>query len=819
MIFSRPEQRAVAAAVVVVSFLAVLFGIVAGSGAAPVYAANPACGATITVDTTLDGPMDCTGTTGAIFVLGTNGVTFDGGGFTILAPDADFGFVMSSPNGATVKNVTILQMSGIGVQLRSGSNGNTVSGVVASWDGPDYMGKGVSISGSSGNTIENVTAHKRSYGIHLQAISAGNIIRNNDLSDSFRGIDADPPLGATLDLGNKYFENDLSDSSFWAMNIRRDNLLQLSGNNFTNSTMGLTGMDGLNLSHDATGAGNTIDLSKVKQVSLKLVGVTDSTFTGIPANADYGVKLVSGSNGNTISGIDASWYGPGAASYSSTGIYIHSSTGNTIENVTADNHAYGIRLFFADSEEPSSVVCSSAMNNRVGVDIGVGSADTVVNRNHIEGNTQWGLRNNNPPALVNAKNNYWGASDGPAYNLESPTGSGDKVVRSEVDADPFFTSAGQLDTACDGLHATPPVVTPPEDISVNAEGPAGNPATNAAIAAFLNGATAEDNYDGDVAVANDAPATFGIGATIVTFSATDAAGNLGTAEATVTVLGPRDRKQAVIVLLDPFADESKRISKAIRELNKGLEEKLWLDGFPDPKHGKKVFDRERHAVKELMQLLKDASKGKSKGKGKNENDVSDLALQAAADAIDALIAIDKLMAQVAIDAAKDANVVDPSRQDKFDKEIEKAEKELGKGDSEADKDKFDKAIDHYRKAWKHAFHAAREAARVPEPDEDEDGDGRDPLDLAGLSPEDAIASLIQYINDQGPSLNIGISLIADLDAVTAALTLPDDQAAIDLLKDFRKRVNEDKRDHLLTNEQARIMRQSAQIIIRAIEAG
>ena len=58
---------------------------------------------------------------------------------------------------------------------------------------------------------------------------------------------------------------------------------------------------------------------------------------------------------------------------------------------------------------------------------------------------------------------------------------------------------------------------------------------------------------------------------------------------------------------EKFSDMSKRIKKAIREINKGLDEKLWLDGFPGPRQGKKIFDRERHAVKELMQLLKDVT--------------------------------------------------------------------------------------------------------------------------------------------------------------------------------------------------------------------
>ena len=55
------------------------------------------------------------------------------------------------------------------------------------------------------------------------------------------------------------------------------------------------------------------------------------------------------------------------------------------------------------------------------------------------------------------------------------------------------------------------------------------------IATFLASATAVDNVDGSVSVSNDGLAVFPLGETLVTFSATDAAGNTGTATSTVTV--------------------------------------------------------------------------------------------------------------------------------------------------------------------------------------------------------------------------------------------------------------------------------------------
>ena len=81
-----------------------------------------------------------------------------------------------------------------------------------------------------------------------------------------------------------------------------------------------------------------------------------------------------------------------------------------------------------------------------------------------------------------------------------------------------------------------PVVTAPASVSVAAQNANGTPATDAAISAFLNSATATDNVGVVGAITNNAPAIFPVGMTTVTFSASDAAGNTGTATADVTIL-------------------------------------------------------------------------------------------------------------------------------------------------------------------------------------------------------------------------------------------------------------------------------------------
>jgi hypothetical protein len=82
---------------------------------------------------------------------------------------------------------------------------------------------------------------------------------------------------------------------------------------------------------------------------------------------------------------------------------------------------------------------------------------------------------------------------------------------------------------------TGPAVSVPANITVDAASADGTPASNAAIAAFLQEASAADATDGSVAVTNDALTVFPMGATTVTFSASDVLGNVGSNTAVVTV--------------------------------------------------------------------------------------------------------------------------------------------------------------------------------------------------------------------------------------------------------------------------------------------
>jgi hypothetical protein len=115
-------------------------------------------------------------------------------------------------------------------------------------------------------------------------------------------------------------------------------------------------------------------------------------------------------------------------------------------------------------------------------------------------------------------------------------GKPDKAIKAYQKAWQF---ARKADTGAGDL--IPPVVTAPGDILVVATGGGGIAATDPVIQAFLAGATASDNADGDLSgsVTHDAPDNFPVGVTIVTFSVIDAAGN-GDSDSAIVEVAPLD---------------------------------------------------------------------------------------------------------------------------------------------------------------------------------------------------------------------------------------------------------------------------------------
>lgn len=257
------------------------------------------------------------------------------------------------------------------------------------------------------------------------------------------------------------------------------------------------------------------------------------------------------------------------------------------------------------------------------------------------------------------------------------------------------------------IDKTAPILTPPSDQTTPAV------SVNGVVVAFV--ATASDALSG-VDTLTSSPASgfeFPLGATTVTHTAVDLAGNSIEASHTVTVLGAQDLFFQTRDSLVPFVGESEDIEKAVKELNK-VEPGLWIDQLHvDPKHGDKAFDRGKSAVKKLDKLGEgDEDEDEDEEKSK---EVTDEALVVSATAIDDLVTTFRLLAQIAIDDAVNAPVddveedddgdrdkgkSDDKREDKEEKDVAKAMEELAEGDAERADGKPDKAIDHYRQAWK-----------------------------------------------------------------------------------------------------------------------
>jgi len=101
-------------------------------------------------------------------------------------------------------------------------------------------------------------------------------------------------------------------------------------------------------------------------------------------------------------------------------------------------------------------------------------------------------------------------------------------------------AAGNLATAIQNVTINDtvfPVLTPPANAQFALQTPAGTPAADPAVAAWLASAVATD-ITGPPVVAHNAPVTIPFGTNLITFTATDLAGNVTTATATITIGTP-----------------------------------------------------------------------------------------------------------------------------------------------------------------------------------------------------------------------------------------------------------------------------------------
>ena len=218
----------------------------------------------------------------------------------------------------------VIEDSRLGRHMRIGVNlvdvtDSTLRGLDASWTGAGTSGWGIRLNGSSGNTVENITATHRQYGAWQEGTYSDNVIQNSD----FSGAEHTGIYASGMGTGNRYVDNDLSDIQGYygaGVRIEHDHLFQVAGNDFTDSKSGLVLLyiDGVTITPDAVPgqAQASIDVSTVRHLGLAMAYV----------------------NNSTIRGLDLSWTG---ADTSGRGINLNNCSNNTIEDVSATNRQYG----------------------------------------------------------------------------------------------------------------------------------------------------------------------------------------------------------------------------------------------------------------------------------------------------------------------------------------------------------------------------------------------------------------------------------------------------------------------------------------------
>lgn len=167
----------------------------------------------------------------------------------------------------------------------------------------------------------------------------------------------------------------------------------------------------------------------------------------------------------------------------------------------------------------------------------------------------------------------------------------------------------------------------------------------------------------------------------------------------VEVIGARELKNEARRRLELVKGSSKRLQKAINELEKAIDLSLWVDEVHIyPKHGHKVFSHQHHAAQELQGALRDRRS-------------SDIQKAAALDALELMMKADEVLYITLTEDLGDLVATNPRKQRKVDEEITRAANEFALALAERVADDPDKAIQHFRKAWEHLQSAREHAAK------------------------------------------------------------------------------------------------------------
>jgi len=340
---------------------------------------NPACGDTITEDTTL--VADLTGCAGDGLIIGAPAITLDCAGYKLFGNGGGGGNGVVIANeawdGVTIKNCNIsLFLDGIsitdgddtimeynnvseclsdGIYIGVSSTGNSI-GNHTIWDNTDT---GIYLDTSDNNIIKNSTIHTHSapgsFGIYLDSNADNNEVVNNTLNANFEGIMVSSSLLNTL--GN----NTISNSVDVGIILSSSDANTISNNSVIGDG---NGDDGISLT-DSTS--NTIN---------------NNTVSGHSGANDKGISLQTASLSNDIinNTVDSNNFGITVTD---------SDLNNILNNTVSNNGDHGISI----GNSVSTIIGNNTIdtNGQDGIFLEAASNSNVLENNSVTSNTDEGM--------------------------------------------------------------------------------------------------------------------------------------------------------------------------------------------------------------------------------------------------------------------------------------------------------------------------------------------------------------------------------------------------------------------------------------------